>query len=487
MSKFYTHFSVRGNSVLYTGYDHGRRVQQKIPYKPSLFLPSKKSTKYISYDGKKWLDRIKFDSISEARDYVNNYGDVDNYEVWGLQQYDYACISDMYENGIDYDLNRIKVLYFDIETTCESGFPSMEVFDQKVIAITCGVGKNFVVFGLGDYTPSESNVEYRKCSTETQLLCSFVEHIKAESPDVISGYNITFFDIPYLVGRMNRLIEKDYARNISPWNEIKTRTMTIQNKTYTAYDFLGIVTLDYIEIYKKFHNAKPENYKLDTVAKEELGEAKITFDGNLKTLYTTNFQKFIDYNIHDVRLVMKLEEKLKIMEMIMTIAYDSLVNFMDVFKQVRLWDIIIFNHIKKMKMIIPPRQDGDKEAQYEGAAVKEPIIGMHKWISSFDVNSLYPMLIVQYNISPEKLLTSHKIDVKIEDLLSRSVDLSSLKKDNLTFTANGHFFSRKGQGFLPAIIEKLYTERKKYKSQMIECKNELQKIKQELRRRGLDD
>jgi DNA polymerase elongation subunit (family B) len=140
-----------------------------------------------------------------------------------------------------------------------------------------------------------------------------------------------------------------------------------------------------------------------------------------------------------------------------------------------------------MKMIIPPRQDGDKEAQYEGAAVKEPIIGMHKWISSFDVNSLYPMLIVQYNISPEKLLTSHKIDVKIEDLLSRSVDLSSLKKDNLAFTANGHFFSRKGQGFLPTIIEKLYTERKKYKSQMIECKNELQKIKQELRRRGLDD
>lgn len=486
MSKFYTHFALRGNNVLYVGRENGKKIIRKVPYKPSLFVPSKTSTKYISFDHKSWLNRIKFDSVMEARDYVERYSDVDGYEVHGMQSYDYAYISDEFPDKIDYDFSKIKIMYFDIETTCETGFPSLQTFDQSVIAITCSIEDKFVVFGLGDYTVSSENVEYRKFSSERDLLIGFVEYIKFESPDVISGYNISLFDVPYLVGRMDRIVEPDYAQNISPWKAMKSRIMTIQGKTYTVHDFLGIVSLDYMEVYKKFRLKKLENYKLQTLAEVELNESKVKFEGNFKTLYTTDYQKFIDYNIQDVRIVAKLEEKLKLMEMIFSIAYNAKCNYIDVFKQVRLWDTIIFNHLRKYKMIIPPKKDEEKDAQYEGAAVKEPLVGFHKWIASFDVNSLYPMLIVQYNISPEKLIGTEKLNVSVEELLSEGKDLSYLKKKDWAMAANGHHFLRDSQGFLPRILESMYEDRKKYKKDMLKYKGELEKIKQELRNRGVD-
>lgn len=486
MSKFYTHFALRGNNVLYVGRENGKKIIKRVPYKPSLFVPSKKSTEYISFDHKIWLDRIQFDSITDARDYVERYSDVDGYSIHGMQSYDYAYISDEFPDSVDYDLSQIKVMYFDIETTCETGFPSLETFDQTVIAITCLIQNQFVCFGLGDYTPTLHNVEYRKFESERDLLIGFVEYIKCESPDVISGYNITFFDIPYLVGRMDRVVEPDYAQNISPWKSMKSRIMTIQGKTYTAHDFLGIVSLDYMEVYKKFRLKKLENYKLQTLAEAELNESKVKFEGNFKTLYTTDYQKFIDYNIQDVRIVAKLEEKLKLMEMIFSIAYNAKCNYMDVFKQVRLWDTIIFNHLKKYKMIIPPKKEEDKDSQYEGAAVKEPLVGLHKWIASFDVNSLYPMLIVQYNISPEKLISSEKLSVTVDQLLQQNANLKHLKSKDWSMAANGHYFLRDSQGFLPKILERMYEDRKSFKKDMLKYKNELERVKQELRSRGID-
>jgi DNA polymerase elongation subunit (family B) len=487
MSQFYTHFTTKGNNILYIGRENGRKFIRKVPYKPSLFIESKSPTKYISHDQTKWLSRIKFDSISDAREYIKLYDGIDGHEIYGMRNFEYAFISDQYPNDIDYDLSFVKILYFDIETKCESGFPSMETFDQPVIAITCQVGSKYTVFGLGDFTNNSSdNITYIKCGSESELLIKFVDYIKVESPDILSGYNIAFFDIPYLIGRMDRVIERDYAKRISPWHDMRSRVMTINQKTYTVYDFLGLVTLDYMEVYKKFSSGRPENYKLDTLAKEELGESKVQFDGNLRTLYTTDWQKFIEYNIHDVRIVSRLEEKLKLIEMILTIAFDAKVNFMDVFKQVRLWDIIIFNHLKKIKGVIPPKSESDKDVQYAGAAVKDPIVGKHNWLVSFDVNSLYPMLIVQYNISPEKLIKSKRIDLNVDELLSNSLELEYLKNDNLSLCANGHFFNRDSQGFLPNIMERMYEDRKKYKNEMSKYKSELEQVKKELKSRGID-
>lgn len=490
MSKFYTHFNVRGNTILHTGYENGRKFFRKEPYSPSLFIPTKRETEYKTFDGKTQLGRIQFSNISEARDYVNQYSDVEGHTIYGLTQYEYAFISDMYRGEVPYDLKQLKILYFDIETTAEQGFPDMQTFNEKVIAITCIVGNLCVVLAYDPFASSRSqkyvadeNVHYIECGTENELLVKFVEFIKDQSPDIISGYNSDFFDIPYLVGRMDRIIEPGYAKNLSPWKEIRTRRMSIGGREYVAHDFLGIVSLDYMEVYKKFANKRPENYRLDTLARDELKNKKVEYSGTYRDLYTKDWQKFIDYNIQDVLLVKKLEEKLKLIEMIITIAYESKVNFIDVFKQVRLWDIIIFNFLREKKLVVPPKSDSDKSEKYAGAAVKDPIIGMHDWVVSFDVNSLYPMLIVQYNISPEKLLDDGKQDVIIDLLLNKEYNLDFLKTKNACMTANGYQFDRNGQGFLPEIIETMYKERKIYKRKMLESQALLQSVKEELQRR----
>jgi DNA polymerase elongation subunit (family B) len=252
----------------------------------------------------------------------------------------------------------------------------------------------------------------------------------------------------------------------------------------TAYLPSGVSILDYIELYKKFakDGKSQESYKLDHIAFVETGERKIQFDGNLHTLYKDDYQKFIQYNIKDVKLVEKLEDKLKLIELALTLAYDNKCNYDDVFAQVRMWDSIIFNHLKKKNIVIPPIEHHGKDAAFIGAYVKDPIVGMHEWVASFDLNSLYPHLIMQYNISPETLLDSTDYDnihrsiissgISIDILLEKNVDTTQLK--NHTVTPNGHFFNITKQGFLPELMEEMYNGRTIYREKAFIAKKELE-------------
>ena len=169
----------------------------------------------------------------------------------------------------------------------------------------------------------------------------------------------------------------------------------------------------------------------------ELGKKKLDhseFD-TFKDFYTKAWNKFVDYNIQDVRLVDALEEKMKLIELAVTMAFDAKVNFTDVFYQVRMWDMIIYNDLKRKGIVIPPKKDESKSEKYAGAYVKEPIPGIYDWVVSFDLNSLYPHLIMQYNISPETLLDERYPNVSVDKLLNEEVDLSGL--DGVTVCPNG--------------------------------------------------
>jgi len=209
---------------------------------------------------------------------------------------------------------------------------------------------------------------------------------------------------------------------------------------------------------------------LNHIAYVELGEKKLDYSeyASLHELYKTNYQKFVDYNVHDVILVERLEEKMKLMEMIISLAYMAKCNFNDVFSPVKMWDCIIHNHLRNQNVVIPPKVHETKTEAYEGAFVKDPQIGRHKWVCSFDLNSLYPHLIMQYNISPETIVGMHEESGLVEPLLNREVDTDFLREKNLTMTPNGSLYTRKKQGFLPALMEKMYTDRVKYKKMMIE-------------------
>ena len=276
------------------------------------------------------------------------------------------------------------------------------------------------------------------------------------------------------------------AKRLSPWKYLSTRSAYYKGRQQQVVELVGISTLDYLELYGKFQ-PKQESQKLNYIAHVELGEKKISYEeyGDLHTLYKQNYQKFIEYNIKDVELVKKLEEKLKLIEMCAALAYDAKVNLTDVFAQVRMWDTIIFNHLKKQNIVMPRLVDNEKNADYAGAYVKEVVPGMYEWVVSFDLNSLYPNLIAQFNISPECLITNKYRNVTVQSLLDKSMDTKDLTSDNISLAANGHCFSNDKIGFLPDILMRMYEDRKTYKKKMLESQKELERVKEELARRGL--
>jgi DNA polymerase elongation subunit (family B) len=308
-------------------------------------------------------------------------------------------------------------------------------------------------------------------------------------PDVISGWNIKFFDIPYLVNRITKLFGEDEAKKLSPWNRLSEREAFVMNREHQVFDLDGIATLDYIQLYRKFTYSQQESYRLDNIAHVELGEKKLDYSEfeTLHQLYKHDYQKFIEYNIKDVELVEKLEDKMKLIELALTLAYDNKVNYDDVFTQVRMWDSIVYNHLMKKKIVIPQMKMGEKKTQYEGAYVKDPICGMHEWVVSFDLNSLYPHLIMQYNISMETLVqpsnysiemrnTVRENKVNVDSMLNRQVRLDYLKNVGVTLTPNCQFFNVKKQGVLPEIMDSMYKDRTRYKKLALEAKKKIETV-----------
>ena len=309
-----------------------------------------------------------------------------------------------------------------------------------------------------------------------------------ESPDIMTGWNIDTFDIPYLVNRAMRLFDdrKNPYKLLSPWRKLREYKMFgLGGQELQTYEIYGVETLDYLAMYRKFTYINQESYRLDHIAFVELGERKLDYSeqGSLHLLYKNDYQKFIEYNIKDVELVEQLEDKMKLLEMIVSLAYLSKVNYSNTFGQVRMWDTLIYNNLLRKNIVIPPKTTSHKSSQFEGAYVKDPILGSHDWVVNFDLNSLYPHLIMQYNLSPETLITdelpSDLQEIKdarpgIDGLVDQVQNLDALKKYNLTYTPNNEFYRRDIHGFLPEMMQQIYDDRVKYKGMMIDAKKKLQ-------------
>jgi len=464
---FYTNVQPHGNFIALRGVnDRGESFKEKLNYEPTLFVESHKpqNPQWKTLDNRN-VAPVRWGSMKESRQAMKEYGG----NVFGFDQFQYSFISDNYRGMVDYDLDKIKIGYIDIETSSEHGFPDVRNANEEVLAISYRCGDTFRVYGCQGYEPSEG-ILYVPCTTEEHLLLEFVNDWSMNYPDIITGWNSRFFDIPYLVNRIVKVLGQKMANKLSPWGWYKENEITLfGNRKQQIFDLVGISSIDYMDAYKKFTYVNQESYSLNHIAYTELGEKKLDYSeySSLHELYKTNFQKFVDYNVHDVVLLERLEEKMKLLEMIISLAYMAKCNFNDVFSPVKMWDCIIYNHLKDQQIVVPPKKHETKLEAYEGAYVKDPQIGRHKWVASFDLNSLYPHLIMQYNISPETLVGMHPESGLVEPLLNREVDTTFLKEKNLTMTPNGSLYTRKKQGFLPALMEKMYTDRVKYKDLMI--------------------
>jgi len=475
---FYKNVIEHRGKLLVRGIHEGKEYKNKIDFSPTLFAISQEDSKFKTLKGQT-LKPIQFPSISKAREFKRSYN-TDNSPLYGMDRYQYQYIANEYPEDMVFDKDAIKIFTVDIECTAENGFPDVENPTEELLAITVKnqSNKQIITWGTGEFKTDRSDVTYIKCKNEKSLIMEFMKFWIKNYPDVITGWNTKFFDIPYLFNRIRNLVDEKVLKRFSPWNLVERETIVVRGRPQTYYAIFGISMLDYLDLYQKFIPTKQESYKLDYIGKVELGLQK---DENpydtFRDWYTKDYQSFIDYNIKDVEIVDALEDKLKLIELVLTMAYEAKVNYTDVFSQVRMWDMLIYNYLKKDNIIIPPKEDNIKEDKYDGAYVKDPITGMHNWIVSFDINSLYPHLIMQYNISPEKIIGVKPSGISVDRLLNHATPLTHLKTEGACITPNGAMFKTDSPGFLPRLMESMYNDRVKFKTLAFQAKKEYQKTK----------
>ena len=378
--KFYTNVQLIGNQFLVRGVENGKRYEHRDEFFPTLFVKSKKKTKYKTLSGKS-VESINPGTVRDCREFYKKYEDVEGFEIYGNDRYIYQYISEKYpEDEIKFDISKIKLVTLDIEVASEQGFPDVESCAEEILAITIQdyTTKHITSWGVGPFKHDRKDLDYIACTSEHELLTRFIQHWMEDVPDVITGWNIQLYDIPYICKRLNRVLGEKLMKRFSPWGLVSENEIHIMGRKHTVFDVGGVTQLDYLDLYKKFTYKAQESYRLDYIAEVELGQKKLDhseFD-TFKDFYTKGWQKFIEYNIIDVELVDRLEDKMKLIELALTMAYDAKVNYTDVFYQVRMWDTIIYNYLKKRNIVIPPKNRSQKNEKYAGAYVKEPIPGL---------------------------------------------------------------------------------------------------------------
>ena len=475
MSEFYINVLQRADKLLVREFKNGKRVKYKVKYQPTLYVPVQKETGYKTLTGQ-FVSPYKLDNIYEAKSFIDQYDEQPGL-VYGLERFPFTWIAENYEGIIDWDIKKLNILTLDIEVQCENGFPDPNKAEEEMLCITVKnqSNKQILVWGLHDFEVHNSDVQYVQCYNEKDLLKRFIEFWEYYDPDIITGWNVKFFDIPYMVNRITKILGEEEIQRFSPWNIVHSKKSFMANRELNSYDILGVSILDYMDLYKKYTYTNQESYALNHIAYVELGETKHENPHEtFRDWYTNDYQSFVDYNIQDVELVDRLEDKMKLIELHLTMAYEAKINPNDVFSQVRMWDVIMYNFLREKNFIVPMKKVSRKDAKYEGAYVKDPQTGLHNWVMSFDLNSLYPHLIMQYNISPETVAVEGNGDVSVEKMLNKEVDIPN---DGHTVTPNGARFRTDTQGFLPHLMETMYNDRVKFKNWALEAKQKFEDTK----------
>lgn len=497
---FYTSVNRYGNSILYRGYNNnGVAINERIKFKPKLYMTVDQPSEYKSFWGNN-VKEVQFESMSAAKEFLEMYEGMDNYPIFGTKNYIHQFITDKFSEDIEFDINHMNIVNFDIEVASDNGFPTPEAAASPVISIALKSSQSSVyqVWGLDDWDPDKCEVDlrgdlvqYHKCNSEQELLAKFLGYWIKNYPDVITGWNCRFFDVPYLVNRIRIIAGEEYANKLSPWKMINVRNQVINGRVNVGYELVGIQQADYLELFKKFGYSygMQESYKLEHIGNVVVGEKKLSYEeyGNLHTLYKNNHQKFIDYNIKDVQLVNRIDEKMGLISLALTMAYKGGVNLGDTFGTTNIWESIIYRRLLKKRIISPVRQidkvaynihGADNSIQSEsiaGGYVKNPHVGAHDWVVSFDLNSLYPNIIVQQNISPETLISQYRRPQGVDYYLN--YDRTEKAHDDFAVCSSGVLFNKEKQGIIPELIVDYYSERKIVKKKMLEAQTEYEKTK----------
>jgi len=481
---FYTNVTQLGNAILVRGIENGRRFNRRVTdFRPKLFVPGNKATEYRNLFGEP-LEVIEFGDVADAREFIKNYDTVSNMKIHGNTNWPYQYITETYTGQIDFDMSKIKICSLDIETETESGFPNVDAANERILLISVEDynTKQMRTYGwqpLG----KKLDTEYVQLADEREMLIKFIHDWEHDCPDVLTGWNTNLFDVPYLVHRIRRVLGEEAVKRLSPWKNVRAREIKMMDKTLVAYEIAGVNHLDYLDLYKKFTYSTPESYKLDYICKIELGVGKLENPYNtFKEFYGKAWDTFVEYNVIDVQRVNQLEEKLKLIELALTMAYDAKCNFADVYSAVRSWDCVLYNHLWDQNIVVHPRDNSRPDRSIVGAFVQDPVPGQYDWVVSFDATSLYPSIIMQYNMSPETLMYEFNDiaePIGLSDVMSEKVDKLLAKQINIEhcMAANGFYYRKDKRGLFPEIVAKLFKDRQDYKKKMIQAQKDYEATK----------
>lgn len=478
--KFYTACTIKGNKILVRGYKNGVRFTDSVPFKPCLFIKSNDHSKYKTLDGIP-VRKMVFDTLYDCREFLTQYRGLEDAPIYGNTDFITQYLLETYEGEVLYDLSKIKIAYFDIETETEGGFPDLRNPNERINLI--GVRISNV-----NYLITWQQVDIPDCkiilvSSEKEMIEEFFKLLRKEDIDVITGWNVKLFDIPYIIGRAKLFFEDKEINGWLPFNLLKERETNIGGTDYRIFEFPGYTILDYMDLYKKFSGTSQESYALNFIAKAELDEQKLDYAeyGSLREFYTKNFQKFAEYNIQDVELVERLDNKLKLIDLAVSVAYEAKIPYDFVFFATRIWGTICCDYLLQRNIISPIQTTYAKDDQFVGAYVKDVTPGLYKNVVSFDATSLYPSIIMGWNISPETCIKKDQSLSADNFLKSKRKQIPSLVEDalkkNACLACNGSMFTNDIRGFIPILIEKTFNQRKEAKNKMLELEREYESTK----------
>lgn len=495
MSGFYTSVERYGNTIFWRGYENGKRFSRKVQFQPTLFLSAKSETAYRALLGGGYLQPKRFEDMRAAKDFVEKYKEVEGFEICGNTNYEAQFIQENYPGVIDFNPEWINIFKFDIEVDISDGYADTELADKEITSIAFKSSKSdtYWLFGRKGYDRNKTitgidpeKIMFVQFETEKAMLIKFIKHWTDNYPDIVTGWNVEFFDIQYIVTRIARLFGEDAAKKLSPHGYIRKRTKELFGKMQSTWIIMGVAVIDYMDAFKKFgyKYGPQESYKLDHIAHVVLGEKKLDYSeyGSLTELYEKNPQLYLDYNLKDTYLIQRMEEETALLELVMTVAYGGGVNYTEAFGTVGIWDTIIYRKLMS-KGIVPfiKGSPGNELGELVGGFVKDPVIGKHSWLVSFDLNSLYPHLMLQYNMSPETFMRGVRKFVDQEMVLKGTFS----NDEEYSVCANGACFRNDVLGIIPEIIEDIYKKRSDTKKAMLGVEREIEAIKEELAKRRI--
>ncbi len=486
MKKFPIYAGRRGKGKInhvYVNENGERCIEKGVPFKGVIYEYTNKDSEWTDVNGIPVQPRT-VDAIST---FVKDHENIYNYNYCGDINETYQFLAKEYPDDIDYDVNKMPIMFFDVEVESKMGFPRPEVAENEVVSIACYTthDKKTTVFGFKDLP---SNPDYVKCNGEQDLLEKFWGMLGVDVCMMV-GWNSAGFDIPYLINRSRNLgleVEK-----YMPLGQIRESFNKDENQT--EYNIPGLVLYDYMNLYKKFKLEKLEKYGLDFVCQYEMGKGKVSYTvdhNSLQHLYEKDFEKFIEYNTKDVMLIVDLDKKMNFINLGLQLAYIAKTNPQDISSSMKLWDAIIYNKLLSQKIAVPRKIKNDQE-RYEGAYVADPDAGLWEWVVSLDYGSLYPNIMISWNMSPQSIVDYEVLPEEIKELrktlkvsernpvgavqqiINGDVDLTPLKKHKLSMSARGDFFDISKQDMVCKVLQDTYQQRVDTKSQSLLLKLQL--------------